>query len=256
MADTQRNAPAEIRTAVTFLTRLPVGGGDAPLARAAWAFPVAGALVGLIAGLVFLAAGAVGLPGLVAAFLALIASALVTGALHEDGLADAADGLFVSGSIERKLEIMRDSRTGGFGALALMLVTGLKAAALAVLPMDHTGLLALIAVHAVSRSLLPGVMAALPPASRKGLAAGVGAPDRQTAAFSLVLGVLATGFAIGFSFGIGTGLAALLAGAGVTVAFALYCRRAIGGHNGDTLGAMEQMSEAAVLLVLAAAVGG
>ncbi|MEQ9489710.1 MAG: adenosylcobinamide-GDP ribazoletransferase [Alphaproteobacteria bacterium] len=256
MVDTQRNVPADIRTAITFLTRLPVGGGDAPLARAAWAFPVAGALVGLIAGLVFLAAGAAGLPGLAAAFLALIASALVTGALHEDGLADAADGLFIAGSAERKLDIMRDSRTGGFGALALVLITGLKAAALAALPMDASGLFALVAVHAVARAGLPGVMALMSPASRTGLAAGAGAPTRQVAVISLVLGVIATGCLVGFGFGIGTALTLLLAGFGATAALALYCRRAIGGHNGDTLGAMEQLAETAALLVLAAAMEG
>ncbi len=256
MADTQRNALAELRTAVMFLTRLPAGGSDASLAHAAWAFPVAGAIVGLIAGLVFLVAGAVGLPPLAAAFLALIASALVTGALHEDGLADAADGLFVSGSAERKLEIMRDSRTGGFGALALVLVTGLKAAALAALPMDESGLVALVAVHAVARAGLPGVMAMMPPASRSGLAAGAGAPTRQVAAISLVLGVVATGCGIGFGFGIETALTVLLAGFSATAALALYCRRVIGGHNGDTLGAMEQLSETAALLVLAAAMEG
>jgi len=239
-----------------FLTRLPVGVGHAPLARAAWAFPVAGAIVGSIAGLVYVIAGTIGLPGLAAAFLALITSALVTGALHEDGLADAADGLFVSGTAERRLEIMRDSRTGGFGALALVLVTGLKAACIAMLPFDFSGLLALVAVHAMARAPLAGVMALIAPASRTGLAASTGAPGLSVAATALVLGICIAVACIGFTGCIPAALIAVITVITVTAALALYCRRAIGGHNGDTLGAMEQVAEATSLIVLAAAWGG
>jgi len=256
MADEPGNPLAELRTAMMFMTRLPVGNGKASLARSSWAFPVAGAVVGLIAGLVFWLSGAVGLPGLAAAFLALIASAMVTGALHEDGLADAADGLFMHGTPERKLEIMRDSRTGGFGALALVLLTGLKAAAIAVLPMDMTGLLALVAVHALARAPLAGVMALLPPASRTGLAASTGAPTQAAAFVALGVGLAAAAAGIGFGFGPATALVAFIGVTGATTGLALFCHRAIGGHNGDTLGAMEQVAEATVLLVLAAALKG
>lgn len=250
------NPLAELRTAMMFMTRLPVGNGKASLAQASWAFPIAGAVVGLIAGLVFWISGAFGLPGLAAAFLALIASALVTGALHEDGLADAADGLFMHGTPERKLEIMRDSRTGGFGALALVLLTGVKAAALAALPMDMTGLLALVAVHALARAPLAGVMALLPPASRNGLAASTGAPPQAAAFVALGLGLVAAAGGIGYGFGPAIALIAFIGVIGVTAGLALFCRRAIGGHNGDTLGAMEQVAEATALLILAAALKG
>ncbi len=110
----------DLRTATAFMTRLPVGapeGGD--LAAACWAFPVAGLLIGAIAGGLLAAAWTFGAPPLVAALLALAAMAALTGALHEDGLADTADGLG-GGSPERKLEIMRDSRVGAFGVLALV----------------------------------------------------------------------------------------------------------------------------------------
>lgn len=256
MTDDPRNPLGDVRTALMFMTRLPVGVCKASLSQASWAFPVAGAVVGLFAGLVFWIAGALGLPGLAAAFLALIASAVVTGALHEDGLADAADGLFMHGTPERKLEIMRDSRTGGFGALALVLLTGLKAAAIAVLPMDMTGILALIAVHALARAPLAGVMALLPPASSKGLAASTGAPPQAAALVALSLGLVAAVGGIGLGFGPAVAVIAFVGVVGATTALALFCRRAIGGHNGDTLGAMEQVAEATTLLILAAALKG
>lgn len=253
MTDAMINPLAELRTAMMFLTRFPVGTGNAPLASASWAFPVAGAFVGLIAGIVYWIAGAVGLPGLPAAFLTLIASALATGAMHEDGLADAADGLFVYGTPERRLEIMRDSRTGGFGALALILMTGLKASCIAVLPMDATGLLALVSVHALARAPLSGVMTLLPPASRTGLAATAGAPNWRIAVVALGLGSMVAAGCIGFNFGPAVALVSILGVIGITTCIALYCRRAIGGHNGDTLGAMEQVAEATILLVLVTA---
>lgn len=256
MTDNPRNPLEDLRTALIFMTRLPVGMSKASLAQASWAFPVAGAVVGLIAGLVFWAAGALGLPGLAAAFLALIATAMVTGALHEDGLADAADGLFVHGTPERKLEIMRDSRTGGFGALALVLITGLKAAALSALPMDGTAILTLVAVHALARSPLAGVMAVLPPASRRGLASAAGVPGHGTALLSLGLGAAVAFGAIGYGFGLPVAVTVFTAVVLVTTALALFCCRVIGGHNGDTLGAMEQCAETTILLVLAAALGG
>src|ERR1019366_4569859 len=108
------------------LTRLPVGwfsGTQAPagIADAVWAFPIAGAVVGGIGGGVFWGCSALGLPPAVAAVWTLVATLLVTGALHEDGLADTADGFGGGRTREQKLEIMRDSRIGSFGALAVML---------------------------------------------------------------------------------------------------------------------------------------
>ena len=110
---------AQLRVAFAFLTRLPVGSPpDLPLARAAWAFPVVGALVGAIGGGIYLCAEFVGLAGSTAALLAVGATVLATGALHEDGLADTADGLVARGDPARRLAVMRDSRIGTYGALA------------------------------------------------------------------------------------------------------------------------------------------
>lgn len=244
---------ADLRAALTFLTRLPVGGPHRDISRMAWAFPVAGAVVGVLAALVWSGAVAAGLGPWPAAFLALIASALATGALHEDGLADAADGLGAGGDAERMIAIMRDSRIGGYGALALMLTTGLKAAALASFGTVSAGAAALIAAHTLSRAMLPALMAALPPATTGGLAATAGRPSGKLALAAVLTGCLLGGGAIvamtGAWLAVPLTVLAVLAAA---LLLGLYVRRRLGGYTGDTIGLVEQAVEIAVLLVLAA----
>lgn len=237
---------ADIRAAVTFLTRLPAGGPFRPIAQCAWAFPVAGLKVGVIGGAVFWAAGWAGLSGWIAAFLTLAATALATGALHEDGLADAVDGLGAGGPVERKLEIMRDSRIGGYGALALMLVTGIKAACLASFPSGLTGAVAVIAVHTLSRAVLPAVMTALQPASTSGVAAGAGRPGWPRSVIALALAAAAALFLLGP----GAGAVTIAAALACAIIVAVMLARMLGGYNGDTIGLLEQLSEIAIMLAL------
>ncbi|WP_142849428.1 adenosylcobinamide-GDP ribazoletransferase [Telmatospirillum sp. J64-1] len=237
---------ADLHLAATFLTRLrlpplaalPPGG----LAGSMWAFPLVGAVVGGIGALVLWAAGLV-LPPLVAALLALAVMALLTGALHEDGLADMADGFGGGRDKARKLEIMRDSRIGSYGVLALVLLVGLKAAALSpALP------LALVAAAALSRAVMPAVLHLLPPARDDGLGAGAGTPSAATVWIALALGAAVVLLCLpGW-----TGFAALCAAALAALAVTRLARRQIGGHTGDVLGALQQITETAVLI---AAVG-
>ncbi|HAA92177.1 MAG TPA: hypothetical protein DCE33_07005, partial [Rhodospirillaceae bacterium] len=116
-----------------FFTRLPVPMDEEtaarPLSDAAWAFPVIGTIIGIVGGLI--AALAAGLPALAAGLIAIGAMACLSGALHEDGLADCADGLWSGESAEARLAIMRDSRIGAFGVIALVIFIGLKASAIA-----------------------------------------------------------------------------------------------------------------------------
>src|SRR5437868_1519353 len=125
---------ADLKAALMFFTRLPIPNGAAmeegALARATWAAPVAGVVVGLIGALVYWIAWKLNVPPLPSAVLALAATVAVTGALHEDGLADVADGFGGGKTIERKLEIMRDSRIGTYGVCALILSFMLRAGAL------------------------------------------------------------------------------------------------------------------------------
>ena len=236
---------ADLRAALTFLTRLPVGGPHRSLDRCGWAFPIAGALVGAAGGAVFWAAMWSGLGAWIGAFLTLTVTAVLTGALHEDGMADAADGLGAGGTTARKLEIMRDSRIGGYGALALILATGLKAAALSSLYLGPLGFAALIAVHALARAILPGVMALLTPAAADGIAARSGKPSAALAALAFAVGAGIACAALDLTLGAIVSVAALA----VMLSGALYLKSRLGGYNGDTIGLVEQVCEIALLLV-------
>jgi adenosylcobinamide-GDP ribazoletransferase len=242
---------ADLHLAVAFLTRLPLPDlgvvAEGGLARAMRAFPLVGGVVGLASGLVFAAAHAL-LPALPAALLAVLVAVLLTGALHEDGLADTADGLGARGGRDKRLEVMRDSRTGAFGVLAILFSIGLKVSALAAAPSGWAGLGALVAAAALSRALIPAAMQVMAPARADGLGATAGVPDASTAALAAVLGILLT-FA-GLGLGAPVAVLAALASAGAMVWLA---RRILGGYTGDVLGAIQQAAEIGVLL---AAAGG
>jgi adenosylcobinamide-GDP ribazoletransferase len=237
---------ADIRTALGFLTRLPVGIAEGDLARAARLFPVAGALIGLAGGILYTVALELGLPALLAATLAVGGTILLTGALHEDGLADLADGLGGRGDAAERLAVMRDSRTGAFGVLALGLSLIARVAALAALPAP-LGVGALVAAHALGRSGLPLVMAREPYARDDGLAVSAGRPRESDALLAVGLGAVFALLALGWIAGI---LAILLATL-VTVGIARLARRRLGGQTGDVLGAIEQLAEILVLAVAA-----
>lgn len=247
---TVRRPLAEAQVALMLLTRLPAGriAGEAPaLAAAGWAFPLAGLAVGALSALVWLGAGALGLPSLAAAPLALAAGALATGGLHEDGLADLADGLGGGRDRAQKLEIMRDSRIGSYGVLALIFVICFKISALSVLP-QATGALALMALGAASRGPLALWMAVLPTARADGLGHSAAGAGPGAVSLSLTLGLLALLLALGP----GAGLAGFLAVLGGGLAVALLALRQIGGQTGDVLGAIQMIGETCGWLVLAA----
>jgi adenosylcobinamide-GDP ribazoletransferase len=245
----------DLRTALAFLTRLPLpasSAGTFDLARAGWAFPLVGAVVGLAGWVALWGAAALGLPAMAGALLAIAAMVWLTGALHEDGLADSADGLGARGDRARRLEVMRDSRTGAFGVLALVLAVGLRVAALAALTSNPASgdqvLWALVAAHALARGTLPATMAWLAPARADGLAAGAGRPGTTTALVALLISAVIAIAALGLARGVATLAIA-------AVAIFLWCRLSadrFGGHTGDTLGAQAVLGEIVVLLAAAA----
>ncbi|MEO5335482.1 MAG: adenosylcobinamide-GDP ribazoletransferase [Magnetospirillum sp. WYHS-4] len=235
-----------VKTAFGFLTRLPVRfeSPPPPLARAAFAFPLVGLAVGGAGALVLLGALHLGLGPLAAALLALVSQTLITGGLHEDGLADVADGFGGGATRDRKLEIMRDSRIGSFGVLAVVFGIGLRAAALAWIARPEDAAWALVAAGMASRGFLPLVMRRLPPARFDGLGQGAGTPTVPGATAALLLGLAAC---------LGTvGPPAWLAGLAAAATFALLARRQIGGQTGDVLGACQQAAEIAILLIAGA----
>jgi adenosylcobinamide-GDP ribazoletransferase len=242
----------DLKVAAILYTRLPLEHRpaiDGPaLARAQRAAPLVGAGVGLAGGFGYAAAAWFALPTPACALAALAVTVLVTGALHEDGLADTADGLGGGRTRDAKLEIMRDSRIGGYGVLALIFSVGLRAAALTALvaPAAATG--ALIAAGAASRGILPAVMARLAPVRDDGLAAETGRLPAETA---LVAAGVATVVVL-VALGPPGGIVALLAGGAAAAAVMALARRQIGGYTGDLLGAVQQATETAVLLAAAA----
>ncbi len=176
--------------------------------------------------------------------------ALLTGGLHEDGLADSFDGLGAGKTREETLEIMRDSRIGTYGVLGLIFTVGLRWAGLAALvAVDWwAGALTLIAAASLSRGMLPALMRHVPPARTDGLSAGAGIPEFDRVALAALIGaaiaILCLGFGLGILVvGVGGGLAAL---------FAYWAFRRIGGQTGDILGAAQQIVETGIFLTSAA----
>jgi adenosylcobinamide-GDP ribazoletransferase len=241
-----RSRLGELRLAIGFLTRLPVTAATGDLASAGWAFPLAGLLVGAISSLIYWFAIWLGLTALIAAALAVVAGVLATGALHEDGLADFADGLGVRGGASEKLAAMRASGIGSFGVLALIFGVLLRVLALAALIGPAGVGPALIGAHAGARALLPWAMRA-PRARADGLAVSAGRPGLGSALAALLIGLVILILAVGAFRGVIAALASLLGFALLPLA-----RRQLGGITGDVLGAVEQVAEIAILLSLVA----
>jgi adenosylcobinamide-GDP ribazoletransferase len=235
--------------AIQFLTRIPVP----TLARfeQSWLdlssayFPVAGFIVGVLSAATFYGASLVW-PLPICAALAIGVGIAATGAFHEDGLADTADGLGGGWSPSQRLLIMKDSRIGTYGACALLIALALKIAALAAMS-PVNGALALLAAHTGARAVPVVASAWLPYAGDvEGAKVAPIRPTPRRVMFAVVTGL------IPFLVLPGTpALMALCIGfAAATVVFA-KALRLIGGHTGDVLGAAEQVFEVAVLVVLA-----
>jgi len=241
----------DLKVAAAFLTRLPIRLGDSSglsaLAGAARCFPLVGFGVGLLGGILYALAIALDLPPLLAAIIAVAATVAATGALHEDGLADTVDGFGGGGGRDRKLQIMRDSRIGTYGVIALVLALGARVIALASFEDNADAVAALILCQAASRALIVAAMQREPLARGDGLAASAGRPSQAAMLWALGLG----GFTALALAGL-DGVAALVAGAAVAWAIAWLARRQIGGVTGDVLGAVQQGSEIAMLLALVA----
>lgn len=244
----------DLLAALTFLTRLPAHhmALDLPapvrLADAAWAFPLVGVLVGAIGAVAYGLAAGLGLPGLASALIAVAATALATGGLHEDGLADTADGFGGGAGQDEKLSIMRDSRTGVYGVLALVFSVALRVTAIGQIAGGWHVFGALIAAHALARGFLPAALRFLDPARGDGLGASAGRPAADVVIWSCGIGVVAALFGVGIRVGLGASIVA----AAVMAAIGWLAHRQIGGQTGDVLGALEQGGEVAALLAVAA----
>jgi len=267
MSETHSGSPArqaltiDLGHGLRFYSRLPVPAlpwepnahavPDFP--RLARMLPLAGALLGLPPALVMGAALAVDLGPWLAAMLAVATMTLTTGAFHEDGPADTADS-FGGTTRERRLDIMRDSRIGSFGAAALFLALALRAGALATLAArtDWPAVAAaILAVASLSRTAGLMLLVFVPPARPDGASRAVGRPTRETfwlaASLAGVITVL-----LGALAGLpASGVGLMLGLSGLTgLAFMRLAERHLGGQTGDLVGAVQQVAEIAALIGL------
>lgn len=279
-ANTDTSKPsilAQFRLATAFLTRLPVErnlpdeddvahDADTPLdpmeargdlASAMWLFPLVGFAIGGTGAIVLGLLTWIGIPAAVAATLAVGAMIFLTGALHEDGLADIADGFGGGKDKDSKLRIMRDSRIGTYGVVAVAIVLIAKITALAAIAEWNigAGAGALIAAATWSRALFAPTMRWLSPARSDGLGADAGTPGEGTSWLGLGLAVALSALVLLTPAGFGVvpilavgGLAAFVVG--------WIALKQIGGYTGDVLGAGQQLAEAATLVAASAIISG
>lgn len=236
----------DFQTAIALLTRLPVPAEFTRSAAASWAYPFAGWLVAALAGALVTLALWLGVAAPLAAGLWLLATVVLTGAMHEDGLADCADGFWGGWEATRRLEIMKDSQIGTYGVLGLVLSMGLRWGAVWMLIEDGRWFWALLAVEGLSRAVMPVVMYALPHARETGLSHAQGRPDLGTAGLGLAVACVGSVILVGWMAPVLWILGAL-GGAGMIA----LAKQKIGGQTGDVLGASQQV--VAILLLLALA---
>ncbi|HBQ35848.1 MAG TPA: adenosylcobinamide-GDP ribazoletransferase [Rhodobacteraceae bacterium] len=236
----------DVPAALGLLSRLPVRGAGTRGAAVAWAFPVVGLIIGLILAAVAGVLAKFGLSPDLNAGLILFVGVMITGAMHEDGLADSADGLWGGWDRIRRLEIMKDSQIGTYGVIALIVSFGLRWAAIAALIRADSLLPALIGVAVLSRLPMVVMMAMMQNARGDGLSASAGRVGKATVWLAIGLGggvgaVLLGGAFIGVIGGISI----------ATLALGLIAKRKIGGQTGDILGASQQVAEITALVILA-----
>jgi adenosylcobinamide-GDP ribazoletransferase len=213
-------------------------------------FPVVGSLVGFLAGVVYWGATTLVDP-LWAAFLSVLIGTAITGGFHEDGLGDTFDGLGGGRSVEERLVIMRDSRLGTFGTLAVVGSVVLRASALAVFD-PVAGIAVVVLAHTVGRTVSAVAMKALPPANTEGL----GSAYLSVLGRRHVMGAGLAGLAITVGVGGLVGIVMMAVGAGGAIVLTWWANRKIGGLTGDVLGGIEQVGEIGALAAAAAVAGG
>lgn len=247
---------ADLAAGIGLLTRLPVGwlspdntGADdfrASLGRSIWTWPLVGLALGATGGLALGVLALAGLERHLAAAWAVALLMLLTGGLHEDGLADTADGFGGGRDRARKLAIMRDSRIGSYGAMALGMALLIRVASAAAAP--HL-VIAMAIAGGLGRAAMAGLSSALPPARQDGLAATLPRTPRPALAVCLLIPVMMALLLLPC----GIALQACLASVLTTVLLGLLARQQIGGVTGDVLGATAISVECCVLSLLSIA---
>ncbi|MGY5807551.1 adenosylcobinamide-GDP ribazoletransferase [Rhizobium sp. LEGMi198b] len=254
-----REYTGDTARAVAFLSRIPVPPSffesyDGKLARVSRTFPLAGLLIALPAAIVFGVLLAFHADPLMAALLVLAVQTMTTGALHEDGLSDMTDGLGGGKDRDKALAIMKDSRIGTYGAVALILSFGLRAAALAAIARGLTpfaAALALPASAALSRGAMVWHWYILPPAKQDGVAASAGKPDYSAMQIALITALVLSALLLWPGLRLPAFILYLFVTAAAAFLLTRRVRQRLSGHTGDTIGATQQICEIAALCTLA-----
>jgi len=251
---------ADLCVCLGFFTRLPLAlppGTPVTLAgfsRAVRMLPVAGALLGAFAAAVMAAAAGLGLAPLVAAPLAIGALALLSGAMHEDGLADCADGFFGGQTRMEKLEIMQESTIGSFGAVALVLSFSLRISSVVLIANQNLCLACAVLTGGAALSRTSGLLplALLPPARKDGAGFSAQRPAGDALVVAALLAVLFALAPVPAGANLIRALVATALAAGSAFAVVILAKHEIGGQTGDVAGAAQQLAEVAYYLALAA----
>lgn len=252
---------AEFAHCLAFLTRIPLPAALPfelpPLNHAMRQFPLIGMLIGCVTGIAVCLCLALHIPAPVAATIGIAAAAVLTGGLHEDGLADMADGFGGGPDKDQKLRIMRDSRIGTYGVLALVFAVLLKIQALAVLTTQQAWLMvaSLTVIGALSRALMVWLMRTSDPARSGGLAAAAGRPSQAAMNYALSLGIVPAFLMFWMASGLLASLVILAAGFAFAMGIRGLAMRQIGGHTGDVCGAVQMISETAMLIAASSMLG-
>ena len=240
----------DVQISGSFLTRLPFRASNevcvGDLRAASWSFPIIGLLIGLLSSAIFFLATHINLNPFVSGMLCVAFGCIVSGGLHEDGLADTCDGLLGGKDAQSKLDIMRDSSIGGYGAIALIFSVGIRCLILGGLSEPEVVMVALIVGSSFSRSLLPFVTVAFRHARSEGLAVHWGRCSLKRASISFLIGA----FIFLMCFGIFETVLVLMVVLFVSGGFLVIACSQIGGYSGDILGACQQISEITVLLAV------
>jgi adenosylcobinamide-GDP ribazoletransferase len=245
--------------ALGFLSRIPMPGGPFarhpgfPLAATADMFGLAGLVISLPAAITLALASALWPPAIACA-LALAVLVAITGALHEDGLADCADAFFGARDVPRRLDIMKDSRIGAYGATALIVVLLAEWAALTAIMQAHGGLAAAIALMVATSASRAGLVwhwQVLPEARPEGLAASQGKPQWRAVQASAAMAGAAALLTVPMLLSAVHFIAFIFAGSASALAAMIVARAKIGGMTGDTLGMSAKITMLGGLLALA-----
>ena len=249
---------AELQLAFMLLTRLPAGTLTSQLpelAHARWAFPIVGCIVGGIIAASYIILSLLLLPSFAAAILAITAGLFSTGAIHEDGLADCADGFGGGQNREKKLAIMRDSAIGSYGTLSLIIIMGLRILLLSMLPAKLEIVTPIIICAVISRYAMVGYLCLLPAARQDGL--GNQASGNQTSGDNisalLLAGLIALPAFVTGAFGL---IYVIIAIVSVALIWGVIAKYQLGGQTGDVCGAGQIICETAGWLIIATIYGG